>query len=75
MYEEEEFQLTYDKFIGLANDLLEDVDVMMIAAVMTTIGMSLYKSTLTEEEYHKIVDAMYALKDEIKTLGDREVLH
>ena len=75
MYEEEQFQFTYNKFIDLVNTLLDDVDVMMIAAVMSTIGMSLYRTSLSEEDYNKMVKAMFDLKDEVKTFNPSEVLH
>ena len=75
MYEEEQFQITYNKFINLANNLLEDVDVLMIAAVMSTIGLSLYRTSLSEEDYEKMVQAMIELKDQIKTFNPKEVLH
>ena len=75
MYEEEQFQITYNKFINLANSLLEEVDVLMIAAVMSTIGLSLYRTSLSEEDYEKMVQAMIELKDQIKTLNPKEVLH
>lgn len=75
MYEEEQFQITYNKFINLANSLLEEVDVLMIAAVMSTIGLSLYRTSLSEEDYEKMVQAMIELKDQIKTFNPKEVLH
>jgi Tfp pilus assembly major pilin PilA len=75
MYEEEEFQFTYNKLIDLVNTLLEDVDVMMVAAVMSTIGMSLYRTSLSEEDYNKMVNAMFDLKGEVKTFNQSEVLH
>jgi len=75
MYEEEQFQFTYNKFIDLVNTLLDDVDVMMIAAVMSTIGMSLYRTSLSEEDYNKMVKAMFDLKGEVKTFNPSEVLH
>lgn len=75
MYEEEEFQFTYNKLIDLVNTLLKDVDVMMVAAVMSTIGMSLYRTSLSEEDYNKMVKAMFDLKGEVKTFNQSEVLH
>lgn len=75
MFVEEEYQYTYNKTIELANDLLEDIDVMMVAAVLSTIGMSLYRSTLSENDYNKMVKAMYDLRGNIKTLNTNEILH
>ena len=69
-YDEEEFQALYTEYISLTNELLENFDVLMIAAIMTTIGFSLYKTSLSAEDYNKIVDSMYDLKDEIATLNN-----
>jgi hypothetical protein len=46
----------------------------MVAAVMTTIGFSLYKTSLSDEDYNKIVDAMYDLKNDIATI-EKGYLH
>jgi len=69
-YDEEEFQALYTEYISLTNELLENFDVLMIAAIMTTIGFSLYKTSLSDEDYNKIVDSMYDLKDDIATLNN-----
>lgn len=73
-YDEEEFQAVYDEYITLTNELLENFDVLMVAAIMTTIGFSLYKTSLSEEDYNKIVDAMYDLKSDIATI-EKGYLH
>jgi hypothetical protein len=70
----EEFQEVYNEYIELTNELLEDFNVLMVAAVMSTIGLSLYKTALSEEEYHKVVDAMYDLKNDIATI-EKGYLH
>ncbi len=69
-----EFQEVYNEYIELTNDLLEDFDVLMVAAVMSTIGLSLYKTALSEEDYHKVVTAMYDLKNDIATI-EKGYLH
>ena len=73
-HDNEEFQEVYNEYIELTNELLEDFDVLMVAAVMSTIGLSLYKTALSEEEYHKVVDAMYDLKNDIATI-EKGYLH
>lgn len=75
MYEEEQFQIVYNEFISLADSLAEDVDLLMIAAVMSIIGMSLYRTSLSEDDYSKVVKVMYELKGEIKRLNQKEMLH
>jgi len=52
----------------VGDELLENFDVLMVAAIMTTIGFSLYKTSLSDEDYKKIVDTMYDLKNDIATI-------
>jgi len=73
-YDEEEFQAIYDEYITLTNELLENFDVLMVAAIMTTMGFSLYRTSLSEEDYNKIVDAMHDLKNDIATI-EKGYLH
>ena len=73
-HDNEEFQEVYKEYIELTNELLEDFDVLMVAAVMSTIGLSLYKTALSEEDYHNVVTAMYDLKNDITTI-EKGYLH
>ena len=75
-YDDDEFHEIYDDIIALTNDLLEEKDVMMVAAVLTTIGMSLYRSTLSEEDYNKVVDVISNLRNDITEFEtEQEYLH
>lgn len=67
-YKDEEFQVLYKEYIELTNELLEDFDVLLVAAIMTTIGFSLYKTSLSPDDYNQMVDAMHDLKDDIVKL-------
>jgi len=73
-HDNEEFKEIYSEYIELTNELLEDFDVLMVAAVMSTIGLSLYKTALSEEDYHNVVTAMYDLKNDITTI-EKGYLH
>ena len=73
-HDNEEFKEVYNEYIELTNELLEDFDVLMVAAVMSTIGLSLYRTALSEEDYHKVVEAMYDLKNDITTV-EKGYLH
>ena len=75
-YDDDEFHETYEEIIALTNDLLEEKDVMMVAAVLTTVGMSLYRSTLSEEDYNKVIDVMSNLRNDIAEFEtEQEYLH
>ena len=75
-YDDDEFHETYDEIIGLTNDLLEEKDIMMVAAVLTTIGMSLYRSSLSEEDYNKVIDVISNLRNDITEFdSEQEYIH
>ena len=42
----------------------------MLAAVLTTIGLSLYRTSLTENDYDKMIDAIVSYKDQVKTFDN-----
>lgn len=76
-YEEEQFKLAYGMYIELTNNALEEgLSVHMIAAVMTTIGLSLYRTSLSEEDYDMMIDSITNLKDQVEVFGnDKETIH
>ena len=67
-YDEAQFQRVYAEYIQTTNRLSEENDVLMLAAVMTTIGLSLYRTSLSSEDYDKMIEAVCDFKDVIKTL-------
>lgn len=40
----------------------------MIAAVLMTSAMSIYKSVLSEQEYHAVLKMIFDTKDEVQTI-------
>ena len=58
-YDSEEFSESYSEIIAACNTLFDKkIDSLMIAAVCTTIGLSLYKSLLDDTDFDKVVEAM-----------------
>jgi hypothetical protein len=47
--------------------MLEDYKMIEIAGVMMTQALSLYRTSLTEEDYQLMVKSMYDRRDEVKT--------
>lgn len=43
----------------------EDTHVFAIAGVMMTIALSIYRSSLSEEDYHRIIESIVQSKDKI----------
>ena len=76
IYEEEEFQAVYEEYINLTNELIVNFNPLMIAAVMTTMGFSLYRTLLSEDDYENMVEAMYELRADITILdNNKEYVH
>ena len=76
IYEEEEFEAVYEEYINLTNELVVNFNPLMIAAVMTTMGFSLYRTLLSEDDYENMVEAMYELRADITILdNNKEYVH
>jgi len=71
-YDEEQFKRVYGDYILLTNKLSEENDTLMLAAVLTTIGLSLYRTSLTGEDYDKMIDAIVSYKDQVKSFNTPE---
>lgn len=69
-YDEEQFKRVYGDYILLTNKLSEENDTLMLAAVLTTIGLSLYRTSLTGDDYDKMIDAIVSYKDQVKTFDN-----
>jgi len=68
---------TYRKAIELCNQLLQEgQDPLEIAAVMTTVGLSLYRTVLEPEAYENMVDTISENRDKVRELtADRSGVH
>jgi hypothetical protein len=47
--------------------MLEEYKPMEVAAIMVAQALSIYKTVLTEDEYHKMIDYIHDRKDEVQT--------
>lgn len=71
--DELDYQACYDSIMKTVGELLgKDVDPLMVAAVISTIGFSLYRTMLDDDDYDEMVDAMSNLRDQIKTIQQEE---
>jgi hypothetical protein len=60
---------TYHEFMTLTDRLLrEEVRAIEIAPILIKLGLEIYKTVLPENEYERMVDYIYAHKDEINDL-------
>ena len=68
---------TYRRAIELCSQLLQEgQDPLEIAAVMTTVGLSLYRTVLEPEAYENMVDTISENRDKVRELtADRSEVH
>ena len=66
-FDDAQFKRVYAEYIETTNRLSEENDILMIAAVLTTIGLSLYRTSLSEQDYDKMIEAVCDMKNDIKT--------
>jgi len=75
-YDDNDFKVCYRKIIETVNSLSENNnEPLMIAAVLTTTGLSLYRSLLPEEDYDKMLEVMVEFKDDINSYQHRGYLN
>jgi len=74
MLDDDQFKEVYNRLMSTVNDILEefeddDPNIHLVAAgVLTTMGLSMYKTVMSEKDFDKMVTMMSDMKDEIKTM-------
>lgn len=66
---DDKLQQCYDNFIEFTDHMVGVHGAMPVAAVMMTQAMSIYRSSLTEDEYQKIIDTISASRNQVKTFN------
>lgn len=66
---DDQLQQCYDNFIEFTDHMVGVHGAMPVAAVMMTQAMSIYRSSLTEDEYQKIIDTISASRNQVKTFN------
>lgn len=66
----------YMEIIRHSNEIMSDLDVepLELAAAYITHAMRIYRTILPEEDYHKMMTAIYDSRDQIDPV-ERPVLH
>jgi len=60
----QEYMLTTDKLLG------QGVRALELAPIMVKLGLEIYKTIMSEEDYNKMVDFISDNRGEIKDLSD-----
>tara|TARA_B100000900_G_scaffold385510_1_gene375211 strand:- start:464 stop:727 length:264 start_codon:yes stop_codon:yes gene_type:complete len=74
MLTDDQFKEVYNRLMATVNDILEEFEDddenihLVTAGVLTTMGLSMYKTIMSEKDFEKMVTMMHDMKDEIKTM-------
>jgi len=66
-------QQLYDNYLEFTDHMVGKHGPMEVAAIMMTQALSLYRSSLNEDEYNKMVDMISMSRTQIKTF-DKPVI-
>jgi hypothetical protein len=66
-------QQLYDNYIEFTDHMVGIHGSMPVAAIMMTQALSIYRSSMNEEEYNQMVDMISASRTQVKTF-DRPVI-
>ncbi len=65
----------YRKFLTFTDLMLEDYDPMEIAAIMSVIALSMYKTYLDAEGFEAIIDRISESRDDVKPFSSGSMLN
>ena len=74
MLDDDQFKEVYNRLMETVNNILEefeDVDEnihLVAAGVLTTMGLSMYKTIMSEKDFDKMVSMMHDMEDEIRRM-------
>ena len=66
MIEEDELEVLYNKVILFSEKLAEHHGAMEMAAIFVNVGMTIYKTALSEQDYQEMIEAIYETRDVVK---------
>lgn len=73
MTELPDFEEVYLDVLNCTKDMLEAHDAMSVAAAMMSQALSIYRTTLSDEEFNEILSTILSKKDMIKSFAPRNV--
>ena len=60
-------QTLYNNYLEFTDLMIREHDAMEAAGIMMAISLSIYKTSMNENDYYRIVDSIVASKDRIQT--------
>jgi hypothetical protein len=59
----------YSNYLEFTDHMVGQYDPMEVAAIMMAQSLSIYRTTMSEEDYNRMVDSISANRDKVKTFG------
>ena len=59
----------YSNYLEFTDHMIGQYDPMEVAAIMMTQALSLYRTSMDEDEYNQMVDVISASRTQVKTFG------
>ena len=66
---DDKLQDLYNSFLEFADQMCSEYGPMEVAAIMMTQALSLYRTSMDEDEYNQMVDVISASRTQVKTFG------
>jgi hypothetical protein len=67
MFEKDNTDELYEKYMAFNRIMLEEYKPMELAAILVIQGLSFYKTVMDEEEYQRIVKTIYDKRNSVHT--------
>ena len=73
MLSDDKFKDVYNSLMSTANSLIEEYEDedenmhLVVAGVLTTMGLSMYKSVMSEKDFEQMMNLMVSMKEDIKS--------
>jgi len=72
---EKELQDIYNKIFEESVDHMKDYEPQMVAGTLMAIAIRLYKTTLSDDGFHRMLQTILDSEQEIRPYEDKETIH
>jgi len=65
----------YNSYVKFTDQMIKEHEILSIAGVMLAQALSIYKTTLNQDDYNSMIDRVSDLRDQVKTFSVNKTLH
>jgi hypothetical protein len=59
----------YSNYLEFTDHMMAKNDPMEVAAIMMAQSLSIYRTTMSDEDYNRMIDSISSSRDKVKTFG------